>query len=292
MAVTQEELDVLVRRIGDEVLAQLGDSPLKSRLAEASTCACGPLGKSGAAPVPGIDGWGDIDWTPPEKGIAGVMDHMLLRPDATESEITDLCSEADRHGFRTVCVQPSWVARAVRELHVSKVDVSTVIGFPHGATVTPVKCVEAEQVMKLGAAEIDVVTNVGALRSGNRDLVYTDIRSVVALAHQAGVLVKVVLETGSLSEEQTITGSVLAKLAGADFVKTCTGFGPTGADPSVVALMSKVLGGTLGIEAAGGIRSYAAMKAMMIAGATRIGSSSSVEILHQASAPIEARKVG
>ncbi len=285
MAVTQQELDALVQQIGDELLAQLGDSPLKSRLDEVSSCACGPLGKSSAAPAPRLDGWGDIDWTPPGKGIASLMDHTLLRPDATESEIMKLCSEADCHGFATVCVQPSWVARAVRELRASEVEVSTVIGFPHGATVTPVKCVEAEQVVKLGAREIDMVTNVGALKSGNRDLVYADIRSVVELAHQADVLVKVILENGSLNEDEKIAGSVLAKLAGADFVKTSTGFGSAGADPSDVALMSKVVGETMGVEAAGGIRSYAAMKAMMAAGATRIGSSSSVEILQQSSSP-------
>ena len=285
MAVTQQELDVLVRRIGDELLAQLGDSPRKSRLDEVSSCACGPLGKSSAALGLRLDGWGEVNWTPPEKGIASLMEHTLLRPDATESEIAKLCSEAARHGFATVCVQPSWVAWAVRELHASKVEVSTVVGFPHGATVTPVKCVEAEQVMKLGAKEIDIVSNVGALKSGNRDLVFTDIRSVVALAHQADVLVKVILENGSLNEDEKIAGSVLAKLAGADFVKTSTGFGATGADPSDVALMSKVVGGTMGVEAAGGIRSYAAMKAMMAAGATRIGSSSSVEILQQSSSP-------
>ena len=285
MTVTQQELDALVRRIGDEMLAQLGGSPLKSRLHEVSSCACGPLGKSSAASAPTLDGWGGVDWTPPEKGIASVMNHTLLRPDATESEITKLCSEADRHGFATVCVQPSWVARAVGELHGSKVKVSTVIGFPHGATVTPAKCVEAEQVMKLGAREIDIVTNVGALKSGNRDFVYTDIRSVVELAHRADVPVKVILEAGCLNEEEKITGSVLAELAGADFLKTSTGFGSAGADPSDVALMSNVVGGTMGVEAAGGIRSYPAMKAMMAAGATRIASSSCVEILQRGSSP-------
>ena len=285
MAVTQQELDALVRRIGDELLAQLGDSPLKSRLDEVSSCACGPPDKSGRASSPSLDGWGEVNWSPPENGIASLMDHMVLRPDATESEIIKLCSEADCHGFATVCVQPSWVARAVGELHASKVKVSTVVSSPHGATLTPVKCVEAEQAMKLGAREIDMVANVGALKSGNRDLVYVDIRSVVELAHQAGVVVKVILETGSLNEEEKITGCVLARLAGADFVKTSTGFGSAGADPADVALISQVVGGTMGVEAAGGIRSYAAMKAMMAAGATRIGSSSSVEILEQSSSP-------
>ena len=142
--------------------------------------------------------------------------------------------------------------------------------------------------MKLGAREIDMVANVGALKSGNRDLVYVDIRSVVELAHQAGVVVKVILETGSLNEEEKITGCVLARLAGADFVKTSTGFGSAGADPADVVLISQVVGGTMGVEAAGGIRSYAAMKAMMAAGATRIGSSSSVEILQQSSSPSRA----
>ena len=285
MAVTPQELDALVRRIGDELLARLSDSPLRSRLEEVSSCACGPASKSGTTSSPRLDGWGEVDWSPPEKGVASLIDHMLLRPDATESEITNLCSEAERHGFAAVCVQPSWVARAVRELHASQVGVSTVIGFPHGAALTPVKCVETEQAMKLGAGEIEMAANIGALKSGNRDLVYVDIRSVVELARQAGVVVKVILETGSLNEEEKITGSVLAKLAGADFVKTSTGFGFAGADPADVALISQVVGGTMGVQAAGGIGSYAAMKAMMAAGAARIASNASVEILEQYVSP-------
>jgi deoxyribose-phosphate aldolase len=283
---TPSEFDDLVRRIGDEILARMGSAVAigaTSSLAAASACGCSP------APVPdpssAAAGNGNAGhWSPPKEGIAGLIDHTLLRPDATERDIATLCQEASQHGFAAVCVHPAWVARAVRELRWSQVKTAAVIGFPHGATVTPAKCTETEQVLKLGAVEIDVVVQIGALKAGDLDAVYSDLRPVVDLAHSAGAVVKAILEMGCLGEEEKIHGCVLAKLAGADFVKTSTGFGPSGANARDVALARRVVGAETGIKAAGGIRSFEDFRAMMAAGATRIGASASIEILRQAAA--------
>jgi deoxyribose-phosphate aldolase len=282
---TPFEFDDLVRRIGDEILARMGgavSSGAASAVAAANACGCGP------APALKPSSAGNRNaghWSPPKEGIAGLIDHTLLRPDATERDIVTLCQEAWQHSFAAVCVHPAWVARAVRELRGSKVKTAAVIGFPHGATVTPAKCAETEQVLKLGAVEIDVVVQIGALKAGDLDAVYCDLRPVVDLAHSANAVVKAILEMGCLGEEQKIHGCVLAKLAGADFVKTSTGFGPSGATVSDVALARRVVGAETGIKAAGGIRSFEDFRAMMAAGATRIGASAGVEILRQAAAP-------
>jgi len=287
---TPFEFDDLVRRIGDEILARMGgavSSGAASAVAPANACGCNPapaLDRSSAAAGNGNAG----RWSPPKEGIAGLIDHTLLRPDATERDIVNLCQEARQHGFAAVCVHPAWVARAVRELRGATVKTAAVIGFPHGATVTPAKCTETEQVLKLGAVEIDVVVQIGALKAGDLDAVYSDLRPVVDLAHCAGAVVKAILEMGCLGEEQKIHGCVLAKLAGADFVKTSTGFGPSGAKARDVALARRVVGAETGIKAAGGIRSFEDFRAMMAAGATRIGASAGVEILRQAAAPAAA----
>jgi deoxyribose-phosphate aldolase len=276
---TASEFDDLVRRIGDEILARVGGGA--SSRAPAASCGCSP------APAHTFSAAGNGDaghWSPPTEGIAGIIDHTLLRPDATERDIVTLCQEARQHGFAAVCVHPAWVARAVRELKGSKVKVAAVIGFPHGATVTPVKCTETEQVLKLGAVEIDVVAQIGALKAGDLDAVYCDLRPVADLAHSAGAVMKAILEMGCLGEEQKIHGCVLAKLAGADFVKTSTGFGFPGANARDVALARRVVGVETGIKAAGGIRSFEDFRAMMAAGATRIGASAGIEILRQAAA--------
>jgi len=287
---TPFEFDDLVRRIGDEILARMGgsvSSAAASAVAAANACGCGPapaLDRSSA--VAGNRNAGH--WSPPKEGIARLIDHTLLRPDATERDIVTLCQEARQHGFAAVCVHPAWVARAVCQLLGSRVKTAAVIGFPHGATVTPAKCTETEQVLKLGAVEIDVVVQIGALKAGDLDAVYSDLRPVVDLAHSAGAVVKAILEMGCLGEEQKIHGCVLAKLAGADFVKTSTGFGPSGANARDVALARRVVGAETGIKAAGGIRSFEDFRAMMAAGATRIGASAGVEILRQAAAPAAA----
>ncbi len=278
---TQLDLDRLVRQIGDEILERLKHQPNGATKQQAAHCACETdVSQVPRAPVIPAAG----SWLPPEEGIARFIDHTLLKPDAAGEEIERLCAEAREHGFLAVCVHPAWVARAVRELRGSSVRTATVVGFPHGATVTPAKCAETEQVLKLGASEVDMVIHVGALKAGNLDAVYADIRAVAEMAHAAGALVKVILEMALLNEEQKITGCVLAKLAGADFVKTSTGFGPSGADAGDVALMRRVVGPEMGIKAAGGIRSFQAFREMMASGATRIGASASVSILREAAA--------
>ena len=286
---TQHELDEIVRLVGDELLSKLGHAPANGAGPTGALCGCEhPANGAGtSARLPEVLPETAVtcpDWAPPKEGVASLIDHTLLRPDACEAEIIELCAGARKYRFATVCIQPTWVARAVRELRSSSVKTCTVIGFPHGASLTPVKCSEAEQALKLGAEELDMVINVGALKSGNEDLVITDIRCLAELAHQASAVVKVILEMGSLKEQQKITACVLAKLAGADFVKTSTGFGPAGADPADVSLMHRVVGGEMGIKAAGGINSYQRMELMMRSGATRIGASSGVRIVEQAAA--------
>jgi len=285
---TASDLDELVRRIGDELLAQLGVEGAQAPVRPACGCEAGLNGASASLRVNGHGAEGESpvvcpDWRPPKEGIAGLIDHTLLDPAASESGIVRLCGEARRYGFRTVCVQPTWVARAVRELQGAKTGVTAVIGFPHGAAVTPVKRYEAEQALKLGACELDMAANIGALKSGKLDLAASDIRCVAETAHSAGAALKVILEMGLLSEEEKVTGCVLARIAGADFVKTSTGFAGS-ADPRDVALMHRVVGGEMGVKAAGGIRTYERFTAMMKAGTTRIGASASVELLQQAAA--------
>ena len=283
---TRSELDQVVHSVGNELLARLGHSPAKIR-SEIAACSCDVEIKTPNSSANGlISGNAQThitcpDWTPPEKGIASLIDHTLLRPDATELEVAAVCAEARRHGFATVCVHPGQVALVARELRGSAVRTCTVVGFPLGATLTPVKCAETEQVIKLGADEIDMVLSVGALKSHKEDSVYTDILCVAELTHSANRVLKVILETSLLNDHEKVMACVLAKLAGADFVKTSTGFGPAGANAYDVALIHRIVGDELGIKAAGGIETYSDLVQMMRAGATRIGSSSGVAIVAQ-----------
>ena len=275
------DFDRLVRQIGDDILERLKNGSNGTPPRQTAHCACETSVSrvEGSSVIPAAG-----SWEPPPEGIAGLIDHTLLKPDATAEEISRLCAEAREHRFTAVCVHPVWVARAVRELQGAQVKTASVVGFPHGATVTPAKCAETEQVLKLGAAEVDMVIHVGALKANDLDAVYCDIRAVVELAHSAGALVKVILEMALLNEEQKINGCVLAKLAGADFVKTSTGFGPSGANAAGVALMRSVVGPEMGIKAAGGIRSFQMFRELMAAGATRIGASAGISILREATA--------
>ena len=215
--------------------------------------------------------------------IAAMIDHTLLKPESTREEIVKLCEEAAQFGFASVCVNPSWVPEAAARLRGSAVKVCTVVGFPLGATLSAVKVFEAEQAVKLGAEEIDMVINVGALRSGEDALVEQDIRGVAEAAHAGGGILKVILECALLDDDQIVRASQLALLAGADFVKTSTGFASGGATAHDVELMRMVVGEGMGVKAAGGIRSFEDFKQMLKAGATRIGASASVKILKQAS---------
>ena len=217
-----------------------------------------------------------------DDSIAALIDHTLLRPEATRQQIAKLCAEARRFGFASVCVNPAWVPLCAQLLHGSRVKVCTVVGFPLGATLTEAKRLETEQAVKLGAEEIDMVINIGALRSGDLDLVYQDIRPVVEAAHSGGALVKVIIEAALLDDQQKMQACALSKLAGADFVKTSTGFGPSGASVHDVSLMRRVVGDEMGIKAAGGIRSFDDLEKMTAAGATRIGASASIKILEEA----------
>ncbi len=221
-----------------------------------------------------------------DAAVAARIDHTLLRPEATREQIVKLCQEARRHGFASVCVNAAWVPLCARLLHGSPVKVCTVVGFPLGATLTEAKRAETEQAVKLGAQEIDMVIAVGALRSGDLDYVFLDIRAVVEAARRAGAIVKVIIEAALLDDDQKAVACALARLAGAGFVKTSTGFGPSGASARDVALMRRVVGEQMGVKAAGGIRSFDDLLKMTAAGATRIGASASVQILEEAASAV------
>lgn len=215
--------------------------------------------------------------------LARLIDHTLLRPEATREQVIALCQEARTYHFASVCVNPAYVALAVDRLAgVEDVLVCTVIGFPLGATLPAVKAFEAERVIAQGAREVDMVQNVGALKSGDLDLVRQDMAAVVEVAHAHGALCKVILETALLTDEEKIAACTIAREVGADFVKTSTGFGPGGATVHDVTLLRQTVGPTMGVKASGGIRTYADALAMIRAGATRIGASAGVRILAEA----------
>jgi deoxyribose-phosphate aldolase len=215
------------------------------------------------------------------RSIASLIDHTLLRADATEGDIRHLCAEAREYGFAAVCVNPYWVRLCAGELAGSPVKVCTVVGFPLGATTTPAKVAETETALRDGAREIDMVLNIGELRGGHSRAVREDIAAVVRAAHAGGAIVKVIIETALLQDAQKVTACELSREAGADFVKTSTGFSTAGATPGDVALMRRTVGTSMGVKASGGIRSLEDVKAMLAAGATRIGASASVKIVSQ-----------
>ncbi len=214
--------------------------------------------------------------------IARYIDHTLLRPEATASQIRQLCAEAAQYGFAAVCVNPTWVRLCAELLGNTPVKVCTVVGFPLGATLPEVKAYETRRAIRLGAVEIDMVINIGALKSGDYALVERDIAGVVEACHEEGAHSKVIIEAALLADEEKVQACTLSKSAGADFVKTSTGFGPGGATVADVALMRRVVGPALGVKAAGGIRSFQEAEAMVRAGATRIGASASVRIVQEA----------
>jgi deoxyribose-phosphate aldolase len=214
--------------------------------------------------------------------IPAFIDHTLLKPEATHDQITQLCQEAREYGFAAVCVNPTNVKLAAELLKGSPVAVCTVIGFPLGATLPEVKAYEAQQTIHHGATEIDMVINIGALKSEDYELVEQDIAAVACTCHDNGAICKVIIEAALLTEEEKITACQLAEKAGSDYVKTSTGFGPGGATVEDVTLMRRVIGPSMGIKAAGGIRTLEAAKKMIEAGATRIGTSSSIKIVQEA----------
>jgi deoxyribose-phosphate aldolase len=213
------------------------------------------------------------------RDLARYIDHTLLRPDATAADVDELCDEAREFGFAAVCVNPTWVRRCAQRLRGSGVRVASVVGFPFGAGTTEVKAMEARRAIRDGAREIDMVINVGALKSGDHELVRRDIEKVADACREAGALCKVIIEAALLTDEEKVVSSHLAKEAKADFVKTSTGYGPGGATVHDVLLMRETVGGKLGVKASGGIRSAEDAREMIAAGATRIGASASVQIV-------------
>lgn len=213
--------------------------------------------------------------------LTRLFDHTLLKPDATPAQIQKLCEEALQFSFATVCINPCNIPQAAKLVSGSPVKVCTVIGFPLGANLTVTKVDEARQCIDAGAAEVDMVINIGALIAGHDALVESEIRKVVEVSHAANALVKVILETALLNEDQKTRGARLVKNAGADFVKTSTGFASGGATVDDVRLLRATVGPTLGVKAAGGIRTLEDVQKMVAAGATRIGSSSSVKIIDE-----------
>jgi deoxyribose-phosphate aldolase len=214
-------------------------------------------------------------------GVSGLIDHTLLKPDATRQELEKLCREAAEFKFATVCVNPAWVAFCAAQLRHTPVQVCTVVGFPLGATTADVKNYETRRVIFDGAREVDMVINIGALKSGDVRTVERDIEAVTQPCRDAGVLSKVIIEAAYLTDDEKVTACTLSKAAGADYVKTSTGFGPGGATVADVALMRRVVGAEMGVKAAGGVRDLEGLKAMVAAGATRVGASAGVKIVQQ-----------
>jgi deoxyribose-phosphate aldolase len=308
----QAELDRLVAQIGEEILSRM---PASSQMPGApkkgeglnlpdqvcpgcvqrcvQTCArnAKEIIAAGASRVSASERLTKID-----PSIAALIDHTILKPDATRADVVKVCREAREYHFASVCVNPYWVPLVARELAGSDVKVCSVAGFPLGATTTDAKVAETAGALRNGAQEIDMVINVGALRSGDFDAVGNDIQQVVRVAHQAGAIVKVILETALLDDPQKTKASRLAKAAGADFVKTSTGFSSSGATAHDVALMRAAVGPEMGVKASGGIRTLQDVQAMTAAGATRIGASASVKIVEAwaatnqiGKAPLDAR---
>ena len=278
----QDALDRLVAEIGEEILARYGADKLASPPANhGQIFAAGASRVSACEPLPSID-----------SSLASQIDHTLLRADATAADIRKICCEARKYGFASVCVNPYWVPLAAAELSGSPVKVCTVVGFPLGANSTLAKVAETENAVKLGATEIDMVINIGELKGGNYDAVRQDIEAVAQGAHQGGAILKVILETSLLNDDQKVVACKLAQTAGADFVKTSTGFSSSGATVPDVELMRRTVGPDMGVKASGGIRTLDDLLKMLAAGATRIGASSSVKIIAAARSAAQTSESG
>ena len=272
----------LVDRIVRAVLAQMGGG------ADEPPCAChsapggccpdrlGRLVGHGAARF-GLQAGTNLY----SREIARTIDHTLLKPEATHAQIEQLCAEAREHGFATVCVNPTWVPLCAELLRGSETRVCTVVGFPLGATFPEVKAFEAARTVAEGACEVDMVLNVGALKSGDYRLCERDVAAVVEASHRGGAIVKVIIEAALLTDEEKVKACVVSQAAGADFVKTSTGFGPGGATAADVALMRRTVGPDMGVKAAGGVKDLKSAQAMLEAGADRIGASVGVKIVQE-----------
>lgn len=214
-----------------------------------------------------------------DSGVAALIDHTILRPEASAEDVRRVCAEALQYGFASVCVNPARVALVASELRGSKVKTCSVAGFPLGATSTEAKMCEAELAIRAGAQEVDMVINVGALKDRDYQVVMSDVQDVAQVCHAGHALLKVIIEACLLDDSEKVIACAIAKLAGADFVKTSTGFSKSGATAADVALMRRVVGPELGVKAAGGIRTLEDLRTMVEAGASRVGASASVKIV-------------
>ncbi len=248
-----------------------------SDLIEKLGAALAPASQSSAASEPG-----ELPLNPEMQKLARLIDHTLLRPDATQVQVERLCHEALRFAFAVACVNPAWVSLAARMLHGSGVRVGTVAGFPLGAATTMQKRAEAWTAICAGAQEIDMVMDIGAAKSGDLDREESDIRGVAEVCRENGAVLKVILENTYLTDEEKVAGCRAAEKAGADFVKTSTGFGPSGATQADVRLMRQTVSPAVGVKAAGGIRTLTDALRMLEAGANRLGTSAGVAILQEA----------
>src|SRR6188474_13539 len=267
--------DKLIDQITDMVLAKLGGDDHCPTFCHADVQRIVDAGAERIGIVLGETATAH-DW-------ASLIDHTLLKPEATESDIRKLCDEAAQFGFASVCVNPGWVKKAAEFLHGTGVPVCTVIGFPLGATLPDVKAYEARRSIFNGAREVDMVINIGMLKSGDDCAVEDDIKAVVDAAHENHILCKVIIETALLTDDEKVRACIAAKNAGADFVKTSTGFAKGGATANDVALMRRTVGSALGVKASGGVKGIDDARAMFEAGATRIGASVGVKIAQEAS---------
>lgn len=262
-----------------EMLVEIVTREVLATLAERSDI-CATPEKLAAVVANGADRvayHGDPSSVPLE--LAKYIDHTILNPDATAADVDKLCAEAEEYGFAAVCVNPTWIKRCARNLRGSGVTICSVIGFPFGATTPQIKAMEARQALRDGAREVDMVLNIGALKSGDHELVRGDIEKVVDSAHEAGALVKVIIETCLLTDEEKVTAAALAKAARADFVKTSTGFAGGGATVFDVALIRETVGPAMGVKASGGVRTTEDAQDLIAAGASRIGASASLQIV-------------
>jgi deoxyribose-phosphate aldolase len=279
------DLQVLIEQITDAIVARLnGDGADQEKM-----CGCTSecfnrcpermhrIVDAGAARIGLV-----LGETSSARDWASLIDHTLLKPEATDEDIRVLCEEAARYRFASVCVNPTWVRAAACNLQGSGVPVCTVIGFPLGATLADVKAYEARRAIFDGAREVDMVINVGALKSGDDCLVEHDIHSVVEVAHEYNVICKVIIETALLTDDEKVRACQAAKNAGADFVKTSTGFSKGGATVADIALMRRTVGADLGVKASGGVKGLDDARKMVEAGATRIGASVGVKIAQEA----------
>jgi len=279
------DLELLIEQITDAIVARLNGDPSD----QASLCGCTSecfnrcpermhrVIDAGASRIGLV-----LGETASGKDWASLIDHTLLKPEATDEDIKRLCEEAARYRFASVCVNPTWVRAATCNLSGSGIPVCTVIGFPLGATLSDVKAYEARRAILDGAKEVDMVINVGALKSGDDCLVEHDIRSVVQVAHEYNATCKVIIETALLTDEEKVRACTAAKTAGADFVKTSTGFSKGGATVADIALMRRTVGSEIGVKASGGVKGLEDARKLVEAGATRIGASVGVKIAQEA----------